>query len=157
MLGGGIFGLVEPKDEGSSTIASCVNNNVVVSGYQNVGGLVGKVNGKVQLTGNISKTSGDLTFSIPEGESDYKLNPSSGDASSTGKVVGVVNVGGAVGYATGNTTISNLYSNASVYGNAGVGGLVGSAYNEIKKDEENLKTLTCRRQRKFLRCRLLVF
>ncbi len=119
---GGIFGYVA-----SGTFENLINQ-ANVAGYQNVGGLIGYVNGGT--LSNPASIGTDLYW-----DSDIKGNFIDGtelvvaaeeNKVITGNIYGVLNVGGAVGYA-GEITISQIYSNANVYGNTSVGGLIGYA------------------------------
>lgn len=92
---GGVFGLC---DEGTIVGAS---NSAEIMGYQNVGGLVGQAN-----NATISQASAAAN-------------------NVTSNIIGVVNVGGAIGLLKGETSSVTAKVQANVYGNYNVGGLVG--------------------------------
>ena len=144
---GGVIGNIGGEEDDVNLYA--LKNTSMISGYQNVGGVIG----------NMDK--GNLTSGIPEEINGYKYKTESGiysdsgnsnykfdsitdqengnvyydilgnsfglyteASSSTSSVYGVLNVGGAVGLMTGGT-IDSILSQSNVYGNASVGGLVG--------------------------------
>jgi len=120
-----------------------VNGNV--TGYDNVGGLVGKNEGTVSnsySTGNLNGTGrvgGLVGVNLGTVSSSYSsgsvtgnecvgglVGNNSGTASksySTSSVIGDVNVGGLVGENEG--TVGDSYSTGNVTGNTNVGGLIG--------------------------------
>ena len=115
----GLFGLTSS----GSSITDVGLENVSVTGYREVGGLVG-VNWQGSIsnsysTGNVSGTSwvGGLV-----GDSGGNIS----DSYSTGNVSGNYSVGGLAGYNVG--TISDSYSTGNISGNYSVGGLVGENY-----------------------------
>ncbi len=130
----------------SAAIKDCLNT-AVISGYQNVGGIVGttssQVYGKFKKAGSEKAENGKKYFDKSEdGKYSYidstivsETNVSTyyeGICTSSGTVYGVLNVGGAVGYlaTSGSETKSavvGVITNAQVYGNTNVGGLIGLA------------------------------
>ena len=126
---GGVFGYLEPTSDCEVTN---ISNTANIYGHQNVGGLIGYVgnetkvnikNGNAIMLDDGSNLAYDLTSSKITGAT---LNEKK---ALTGNITGVINVGGAVGYAGQNVTISQIYSKANVSGNANVGGLVGFVEN----------------------------
>ena len=138
----GLFGVVE--ELGVIENVGMVNGNV--TGYDDVGGLVGKNEGTVSnsystgnVTGNLnvgglvgynffgtvtdSYASGSVTGDDNVGGLAGKHSGTASNSYSTGSVTGDVNVGGMVGENTG--TVSNSYSTGSVTGDVNVGGMVG--------------------------------
>jgi len=117
---GGVIGLVELESDSFKGF----KNSAPVSGYQNVGGLIGYAKG-IALTGSVGGTDNIYL------ESGTTLMNGSNAGDSAGVVAGVVNVGGAIGYAE-SSTIQQVGSQAKVYGNTNVGGLIGySNDNEL--------------------------
>lgn len=106
---GGVFGTVEAED--NSSVTATLKNNASVSGYKNVGGLIGSIN--------------ELKMTID------------GDNTSGGNVIGAINVGGVVGNIVGKvsdggtleTSIQNMSFESTVYGNFNVGGIAGYVEN----------------------------
>lgn len=127
---GGIVGFVDsPDDATDNTTLKTLTNSAAISGYQNVGSLVGYAL-KAGITGTIKLEDGDkLSYNATDGKFVVKTsNADQGEVSlgdkETSDVAGVINVGGAVGYSQ-ESTITNVYSASNVYGNANVGGLIG--------------------------------
>lgn len=83
-------------------------NTASVTGYQNVGGLVGRLEG--------SKITNSGNFVVADTMKSH----------SVGEVSGVINVGGAIGLSN-KSEVVGIVSTANVFGNASVGGLVGYA------------------------------
>ena len=117
----GLFGWLLSAD-----IKNVGLENVDVTGYCNVGGLVG--NGSNSFISNCYAT-GDVVGGgwvgglVGEGSSSTISN-----CYATGSVTGTMtnsNVGGLVGYGQNRIIISNSYSTSSVTGNKNVGGLLG--------------------------------
>lgn len=106
---GGVFGTIEAED--NSSVTATLKNNASVSGYKNVGGLIGSIN--------------ELKIAID------------GDNTSGGNVIGAINVGGVVGNIVGKvsdggtleTSIQNMSFESTVYGNFNVGGIAGYVEN----------------------------
>ena len=142
---GGVIGNIGGVEEDVYLYA--LKNNSMISGYQNVGGVIGnmdkgyltsgipnEINGKDYKTeSGIYSDSGNSNYKFDtdqENENVYYdiLGNSFGlyteASSSESNVYGVLNVGGAVGLMTGGT-IDSILSQGNVYGNASVGGLVG--------------------------------
>ena len=120
---GGIVGTVSASTD--VTLSNLINSQNVI-GYQNVGGLVGYVAGKVSIiNSNSIKEEGATEIELSHDGS--TLNGGILGNEISGNIYGVINVGGAVGYAGNNVIISQIYSKANVYGNTNVGGLVGSS------------------------------
>lgn len=111
---GGLIGLNSANK--SATITSS-SNTTSISGYQNVGGLVGYAGGETSITGGLTGTI---------------CNGTTMTESVKGNISGVINVGGAVGYLGGSSTIQHVGSTASIYANTNGGGLVGLANSETK-------------------------
>jgi len=118
----GLFGWLLSAD-----IKNVGLENVDVTGYCNVGGLVG--NGSNSFISNCYAT-GDVVGGgwvgglVGEGSSSTISN-----CYATGSVTGTMTnsyVGGLVGYGQNRIIISNSYSTSSVTGNKNVGGLLGS-------------------------------
>lgn len=130
---GGIFGLVNNED--NPVELAKLKNSAQVSGYQNVGGLIGYAK-HVVIYGEITEVltfanGGDVEL---DDNGNAVLQTDVGEASITESVSGVINVGGVVGYLSSKdeyrtTTLTNMHVAAKVYGNANVGGLVGYAKN----------------------------
>ena len=121
-----VGGVVGSVSEGVTLTNIISNSSGSILGYQNVGGLVGYAEDSVQIVNNPNKTFAGLN-NIGCLDNDGSITDG-GDTihpSVTGIVYGVVNVGGAVGYAGKNTTISKVFSQANVYGNVNVGGVIG--------------------------------
>lgn len=131
---GGIIGLM------SNAEIHNVTNKEEIVGYQNVGGLVGyainsKIVGNIELeediniSYNIVKDEEGNDKLDGDGNPIYELSQEiievDDDKINTGDIIGVINVGGAVGYAGSGSTIEKLYSQTNVYGNANIGGLIG--------------------------------
>ncbi len=161
---GGIIGYVNGLDDKIqiSNISNDTNEEII--GYQNVGGLVGYAGDKVNINNTIEYVSINDTEIVignkyyknigttdspkyeliiaQEGETNlYQL--SSASIASTGRVIGVLNVGGAIGYFAGES-LKNIWSEANIYGNASVGGLIGYTtnsqsyiYNNIVASQNN--------------------
>ena len=121
----GLFGWLLSAD-----IKNVGLENVDVTGYCNVGGLVG--NGSNSFISNCYAT-GDVVGGgwvgglVGEGSSSTISN-----CYATGSVTGTMTnsyVGGLVGYGQNRIIISNSYSTSSVTGNKNVGGLLGWSSN----------------------------
>lgn len=123
---GGIAGLtIGGADEGNGITINNAINQGTIQGYQNVGGIIGYgENVKLSNDESIKLDSGKTTISASITED--IINASFGTAV-TGTVYGVLNIGGAFGYAGTGVEIEQVYSTAKVYGNTNVGGLVGFA------------------------------
>ena len=123
-----IGGLVGCNYYGS--ISNCYSTGTV-SGYGNVGGLVGINAGTISNCYSTGSVSGSSTVGGLVGENDYYGDGSGiiSNCYSTGAVSGSSNsqgVGGLVGYSVG--SVSNCYSTGTVTGGSGssyLGGLVG--------------------------------
>jgi hypothetical protein len=112
----GLFGVVE--ELGVIENVGIVNDNV--TGYDDVGGLVGKNKGIV----NNSNASGSVIGqSIVGGLVGYNFFGTITDSYASSSVTGNTSVGGLAGKNSG--TASNSYSTSSVTGNVNVGGMVG--------------------------------
>ena len=121
-------------------IVNIKNSADIITGYQNVGGLIGYVGENVTVentiefvpTSNIEAGNqyydSNYELCIADGSEGELYELSSNSVSSTGKVVGAVNVGGAFGHFEGDLA-SNIWTEANVYGNASVGGFVGYINN----------------------------
>jgi hypothetical protein len=112
----GLFGVVEAG--GVIENVSVVNGDV--TGYDDVGGLVGKNEGTVSNSYSSGNVTGNLNVGGLVG---YNFFGTVTDSYSTGSVTGQNNVGGLVGWNRG--TMSNSYSTGSVTGDDNVGGLAG--------------------------------
>jgi len=102
--------------------------NAIVTGYDNVGGLVGWSYGTVSDSYSTGSVTGTESAHEPGdvGGVGGVVGINAGNVShcySTGSVTGYEVVGGLVGYSYG--TVSDSYSTGSVTGNEAVGGLVG--------------------------------
>ncbi|MDR0533750.1 MAG: filamentous hemagglutinin N-terminal domain-containing protein [Verrucomicrobiales bacterium] len=107
-----------------SGVLSGVYANGTVSGYQNVGGLVGGNDGSLGVQSN---ASGIVTGSINIGGLVGSNNGLIDEQSfATGAVSGGTSVGGLVGYNSSSGTISKVYAQGSVNGVSNVGGLIGN-------------------------------
>lgn len=146
---GGVIGNIGGVEEDVYLYA--LKNNSMISGYQNVGGVIGNMD-KGYLTSGIPNEINGKDYKTESGiysdsdNSNYKFDSitdlengnvyydignsfglyteASSSDSSESNVYGVLNVGGAVGLMTGGT-IDSILSQGNVYGNASVGGLVG--------------------------------
>jgi len=144
--GMGLFGIVD--EGGVIENVGVVNGNV--TGYNDVGGVVGKNEGTVSnsystgnVTGNVNVGGlvgynffGTVTESYSNGSPTGQDNVGGlvgwnrgtvGNSYSTGGVIGQNSVGGLVGKNTG--PVSNSYATGSVTGDDNVGGLVGKNDN----------------------------
>ena len=145
-VGGVIGNIGEVADD---VYLYALKNNSMISGYQNVGGVIGNMD-KGYLTSGIPNEINGNGYKTESGiysnsdNSNYRFDSitdqengnvyynilgnsyglDTGASSSTSSVYGVLNVGGAVGLMTGGT-IDSILSQGNVYGNASVGGLVG--------------------------------
>jgi len=99
---GGIIGLADNATENAFEFTGLTNSGAV-SGYQNVGGLIGYAN-KINV------------------RTDKTTNTTSG------AIAGVINVGGAFGCVQ-ESELQSITSTAKVYGNTNVGGLIGLSNN----------------------------
>jgi len=120
----GLFGVVD--EGGVIENAGVVNGNV--TGYDDVGGLVGWNRGTMSTSYSTGSVTGDSSVGGLAG----KNNGTASTSYSTGSVTGYVNVGGMVGENTG--TVSNSYSTGSVTGDEHVGGLVGQNLYGVVSD-----------------------
>ncbi len=144
---GGVIGNIGGEEDDVNLYA--LKNNSMISGYQNVGGVIGNMD-KGYLTSGIPEKINGESYKTESGiysnsdNSNYRFDSitdqengnvyynilgssyglDTGASSSTSSVYGVLNVGGAVGLMTGGT-IDSILSQGNVYGNASVGGLVG--------------------------------
>ena len=118
---GGTIGFVSSKEDSAKIIIKDLANESIIQGYQNVGGLIGYVT-NAEIKGNIVLADGKSSIAI--NSSGTFENGTLNSACVTNKISGVVNVGGAVGYA-GESTIQNIYVSGKASGNVNVGGLVG--------------------------------
>lgn len=144
---GGVIGNIGGEEDDVYLYA--LKNTSMISGYQNVGGVIGNMD-KGYLTSGIPEEINGVSYKTESGiysdsgNSNYKFDSitdqesgnvyynilgssyglDTGASSSTSSVYGVLNVGGAVGLMTGGT-IDSILSQGNVYGNASVGGLVG--------------------------------
>ncbi len=120
---------VTPEYIVQTKVKRVINLNVTgasVTGYQNVGGIVGNSNGagvekcyfEGTVTGNFNSVGGIMGWGGAESVV-YECRTS-------GTVVGKQRTGGLVGYCSANTVVSKSYSDASVTGTTNVGGLVGT-------------------------------
>jgi len=112
----GLFGVVD--EVGVIENVGVVNSNV--TGYDDVGGLVGKNEGTVSNSYSTGSVTGNLNVGGLVG---YNFFGTVTDSYSSGSVTGQNNVGGLVGWNRG--TMSSSYSTGSVTGYDNVGGLAG--------------------------------
>lgn len=142
----------EEETPTSSAILKNLINIANVQGYQNVGGLVGRMSGDIKLINNESisvvkpetgteggETDTEVEIKLVYDTSDGTIKNATGEEITIskerhGEIYGVVNVGGVVGLATNGATIEQVYSTANIYGNTNVGGLVGLAENATLKN-----------------------
>lgn len=123
---GGVVGY--SKD---TALVQLVNRALTIQGYQNVGGIVGYMQGTSNITNSYSITADPAVPSIELKFSDDGTTFEGGILAAdekhinTGDIYGVVNVGGAVGFADECSQINQVFTQTNVYGNANVGGLVG--------------------------------
>ncbi len=140
--GAGLFGYIS-----SAVVENVALQNVNITGFEYVGGLVGwnqggsiincyvtgRVHGFGSIGGLVGLNSGPISNSYSAGNI-HGFNDSIGgiaghntssinNSYATGGVTGDWNVGGLVGSSVG--SISNSYSSGGVYGVTNVGGLVG--------------------------------
>ncbi len=138
---GGVLGVCITTD---GAVISNVSSTGDISGYQNVGGIVGYAKNTTILgtiTTDLSKIKYDLSSkklykdgnennTIDEGEELNDLTTLPAEVLNatkvSGSLVGVINVGGVVGYAE-EVDVQNIFANVCAYGNANVGGVVGFA------------------------------
>ena len=145
---GGVIGNIGGEEDDVNLYA--LKNSSMISGYQNVGGVIGNMD-KGYLTSGIPEEINGKDYKTESGiysdssNSNYKFDTdqengnvyykilgnsfglyteASSSVSKVSNVYGVLNVGGAVGLMTGGT-IDSILSQGNVYGNASVGGLVG--------------------------------
>lgn len=97
-----------------------------VSGYQNVGGIVGNSDGAgiKDCYFNGTVTGGYNSVGAVVGLADSETVVV--QCHSSGSVTGAQRTGGIVGYANGNSVVSKCYSDASVTGTRNVGGIAGT-------------------------------
>jgi hypothetical protein len=114
--GAGLFGVVGEAGI-IDNVGAVVNGSV--TGYGDVGGLVGYSRGSVRN----SHVGGNVTGNLNVGSLVGVNGGTVGDCYSEGSVTGGDGVGGLVGKNEG--TVSNSYSTGAVNGNDFVGGLVG--------------------------------
>lgn len=131
---GGIIGLVDSYDgQSTNTMLTGLKSTVDISGYQNVGGLIGYAI-KADIQGDIQLTEGEYLAMKSDGTVQIVVDGANPTDASTvtesvaGKIAGVVNVGGAIGYIE-ESTIKQIRTTANVYGNVNVGGLIGLSNN----------------------------
>lgn len=118
---GGVFGRVGGDEK---TTISNIYNEGTVQGYQNVGSLIGNIY-NTEITGDLTDTIEIVTTNTDYG----KLNNVE-DITTSGEVLGVLNVGGMIGFAE-DSKITNAAVSTKVEGNSNVGGLVGFTSNTI--------------------------
>ena len=112
----GLFGVVEAG--GVIENVGVVNGNV--TGYEDVGNLVGYNRGTVRNSYACGNVTGDLDVGSLVGVNGGTV----GNSYSSGSVTGYGEVGGLVGW-NDYGTVGNCYSTGGVTGNSSVGGLVG--------------------------------
>ena len=117
---GGVFGLAEGIN------LTNISSTGSIYGYQNVGGLVGYMtNSTITNTYKFANNT-DTNFTFKKDDKTVNLSSDESNIAVSGeKIVGVLNVGGAVGCLDNKSAITNVYVKTNVYGNANVGGLVG--------------------------------
>jgi hypothetical protein len=114
----GLFGVVEELGV-IENVGVVANGNV--TGYDDVGGLVGKNEGTVSNSYSTGNVTGNLNVGGLVG---YNFNVGTvTDSYATGSVTGEDNVGGLVGW--NRKTMSNSYATGNVTGDDNVGGLIG--------------------------------
>ena len=114
----GLFGYLA----GSGRLAHVTGEQATITGYRNVGGLVGYSDG-----GAVSDSYFNATVTGSErvgGLVGCSLLGTVTNSYSSGRVIGDIEVGGLVGVNWA-STVSNAYSTASVTGDSHVGGLLG--------------------------------
>jgi len=125
------IGLLEANIRGNNFVGALVGRNLVsriqnaystgaVSGYVEVGGLVGNNSGSINNAYSTAAVSGGGSVGGLVGNNGVSIH----NAYATGKVSGQERVGGLVG--NNNGSINNAYATGSVSGNDSVGGLVGN-------------------------------
>ncbi len=111
--------------------------NVNITGYEEVGGLIGHNNGGSVFSDSYS--TGSVSGSNDVGGLVGQNWGSVSDSYSTGSVSGGVSVGGLVGY-NNNGGVSDCYSTGSVSGSGDVGGLVGQNWDSVSDSFWNTET-----------------
>lgn len=114
----GLFGYLPP----SGKVTQVGIENINITGYSGVGGLVGWSMGTVNNSYANGSVNGDSTGGLV-GQNEGTVS----NSYSTGSVTGEVDVGGLVGYNKG--TVTGSHSTGSVTGDEAVGGLVGQNYD----------------------------
>jgi len=118
-----VGGLVGYNEYGAISL-SHAEGNVSGTGWY-VGGLVGSnIDGTIQQSYATGNVKGDFCVGGLAGNSTYYVI----DCFATGKVDGVSDIGGVIGYMDGGT-ITDSYATGSVNGSGRIGGLIGSIDN----------------------------
>lgn len=118
----GLFGYTAP----TSIIQNLFLENINVTGYGAVGGLVGSNNGVINKNYSKGDVLGAWSFGYIGGLVGYNSG-SINKSGSEGTVVGQMRVGGLVGQNSG--TISLCYSTCAASGTNKIGGLIGVNFN----------------------------
>lgn len=154
---GGIFGTINSREktDTSTTNINSMNNSSSVSALNNVGGIVGKINKDTYdgsalniqnavNTGKISSSGGEYVGGIVGylyAESQYgSTNVLIDQVNNSGEVIGKLHVGGIAGFAKsddGTSAITNAVVNATIKGEAYVGGIAGELVSIAIKDSQN--------------------
>lgn len=119
---GGLVGCSQKYDDRQSIISNSYSSGTI-SGINQVGGLVGRVQRSIISNSSATGTVSGLSISIG-GLVGYLVYSSINNSYAYGQVNGVEEVGGLVGYSV-DSTISNSYATGATSGSRYVGGLVG--------------------------------
>ena len=128
LQGGGLFHWTTTE----AVIQNVGMVNVDVTGYGEVGGLVGQNQGTVSksyASGSVTGGESEVGGLVGKNGADEGNAGTINDCYSTCSVTGHGNVGGLVGYNM--YAVSSSYSTGNVTGYEGVGGLVGAGYGTV--------------------------
>ena len=132
----GLFGNVWTYNTVAVSITNIGVIDSFIQGYNNVGGVVGRVNNYSTITNCYNTGAVTGNGGAVGGVVGYAYNSTITNCYNTGSVTLTAtynnNVGGVVGYAS-NLTITNCYNTGTVTGSSGegVGGAVGRAYSNL--------------------------
>ena len=139
------LGIINASVKGYEIVGGLVGNaysatidtsyaSAVVEGHRSVGGLVGSAsNSTISNSYATGEVKGDATSYYVGGLVGF-TSGTIRNSYATGAVTGSTEVGGLVGYSSGNATIHSSYASGAVTGGANVGGLVGYGYGRINID-----------------------